>query len=109
MAGCFFPGAPARRFKAELYILMTDLLNWFASLTCIAAALLVSINAGRKVSGFGFVVFSVSSAAWVAAATIEGESPLAIQNIVLLGINLFGVYRYLWAPLRGKQEVQPGE
>ena len=22
--------------------------------------------------------------------------PLAVQNVVLLGINLFGVYRYLW-------------
>lgn len=86
---------------------MTDFLNWFASLTCIAAALLVSINAGRKISGFGFVVFSISSAAWIAAATMEGESPLAIQNMVLLGINLFGVYRYLWHPVRSRPEA-PG-
>ena len=61
--------------------MMTDTLNWFASLTCIAAALLVSINAGAKVSGVGFVVFSVSSAAWVAAATLEGEPPLVTTSV----------------------------
>lgn len=87
---------------------MTEILNWFASLTCIVAALLVSINAGRKVSGLGFVVFSISSAAWVAAATMEGESPLALQNMVLLGINLFGVYRYLWRPVRMERRQQAG-
>lgn len=87
---------------------MPDLLNWFASLTCIAAALMVSANAGRKVSGFGFVVFSISSAAWIAAATMEGEPPLAVQNMVLLAINLFGVYRYLWQPIRSKQRRASG-
>ena len=77
---------------------MVDVLTWFASLSCIVAALLVSLNAGAKWSGIGFLVFSLSSAAWVWASMLEEEAPLALQNIVLLAINLFGVYRYLWQP-----------
>ena len=49
--------------------------------------------AGRQ--GFGFIVFVAASIAWIGSSAIEGEAPLAIQNVVLLVINLFGVYRYL--------------
>ncbi|WP_254306028.1 hypothetical protein [Sphingopyxis sp. BSNA05] len=51
---------------------------------------------GRKVSGYGFVLFCGSSIVWIAASLLDGNNPLAIQNVVLFGINIFGVYRYLW-------------
>ncbi|MCZ4298538.1 hypothetical protein [Henriciella marina] len=88
---------------------MVDVLTWFASLSCILAALLVSLNAGAKWSGVGFLIFSLSSAAWVWASTMQEEAPLALQNIVLLGINLFGVYRYLWQPARSQKSKRMRE
>lgn len=75
---------------------MLDILRWTASTTGMVAAVLVALNAGAKITGIGFVIFCASSIVWIAASVIEGNNPLAIQNIVLLGINLFGIYRYLW-------------
>lgn len=74
----------------------TDILKWAASLTGIAAALMVSLDLGRRLTGWGFVVFTGSSIAWIAGAAITGDTPLVTQNLVLFGINLLGVYRYLW-------------
>ena len=75
---------------------LLDILRWTASVTGMVAAVLVALNAGAKVTGIGFVIFCVSSVVWIAASVMEGNNPLAIQNIVLLGINVFGIYRYLW-------------
>lgn len=61
----------------------------------IAAAIMVSIDAGRKITGWGFVVFTFSSISWIAVGVMEGEPPLSLQNVVLTGINLFGIYRWL--------------
>jgi len=72
--------------------------EWLASGTGMVAALMVSINAGARVTGWGFAVFVLSSLAWITAAWIEGEPALGSQNLVLFGINCLGVYRWL---LRG--------
>jgi hypothetical protein len=41
------------------------------------------------------VLFATSSVAWIAAATQGGQASLLWQNIVLLCVNFFGVYRWL--------------
>ncbi|WP_417622933.1 hypothetical protein [Parasphingorhabdus sp.] len=74
---------------------LVDILRWTASISGMIAAVMVALNAGAKITGWGFVLFSGSSIVWVAASLLDGNNPLAIQNIVLLGINLFGIYRYL--------------
>lgn len=75
---------------------VTEFLKWVASLSGIAAAFMVSLDLGRRLTGFGFVVFTASSIAWITGAYLTGDLPLVTQNMVLFGINLFGVYRYLW-------------
>ncbi|WOI54057.1 hypothetical protein [Parvularcula sp. LCG005] len=72
-----------------------EALNWLASLTCIVASVLVASNISRRWSGIGFIIFSVSSATWIATSMMEDENPLLVQNIILLAVNLWGVYRYL--------------
>lgn len=74
---------------------MLDILNWFAAISGTIAAFMVSLDNGRRVTGWGFALFVASSIAWIAGALIEGEVPLMSQNLVLFGINIFGVYRYL--------------
>ncbi|MEL6830689.1 MAG: hypothetical protein AAFO63_11180 [Pseudomonadota bacterium] len=73
-----------------------ELLRWTASVTGMIAAVMVAANAGSRITGIGFVVFCLSSLIRIGTSIIGGNNPLAIQNVVLLGINLFGVYRYLW-------------
>lgn len=74
----------------------SELLRWAASITGMIAAIMVAANAGSRITGIGFVVFCLSSLIWITTSIMGGNNPLALQNIVLLGINVFGVYRYLW-------------
>jgi nicotinamide riboside transporter PnuC len=74
---------------------LLDILKWFASISGIIAAFMVSLDNGRRVTGWGFALFVASSIAWISGALIQGESALLSQNLVLFGINIFGVYRYL--------------
>jgi hypothetical protein len=74
---------------------MLETLKWFASISGMVAAFMVSLDSGRKVTGWGFVLFVFSSIAWIVSGFIDSEGPLTSQNFVLFAINLFGVYRYL--------------
>lgn len=77
---------------------IADIARWAASITGMIAAIMVAANAGPRITGTGFVVFCVSSIIWIITSVVGGNNPLAVQNVVLLGINLFGVYRYLGTP-----------
>lgn len=79
-------------------------LEWYAAISGAIAALMVAGDWGRRVTGWGFVLFCTGSVAWIIAGVIAGTPPLAAQNVVLLLINLYGVRRYL---LRKKQPSGP--
>lgn len=74
---------------------LVDILKWFASISGVIAALMIALDMGRRVTGWGFALFVASSLAWIAGALMTGDEPLWSQNLVLFVINLFGVYRYL--------------
>lgn len=74
---------------------LTTALKWFASGSGMIAALMVSLDSGRRVTGWGFVLFAGSSIAWIAGSALTRDFALGTQNVVLFAINLFGVYRYL--------------
>ena len=58
------------------------------------AALIVSLDLGRRRTGWAFVIFVTSSLALVGWGFLndEGEG-IGTQNIVLFAINVIGVYR----------------
>jgi hypothetical protein len=70
-------------------------LKWTATGTGVTAAFMVSLDSGRRVTGWGFVIFVVSAICWITSAVMTEDWALTSQNSVLLGINFFGVYRYL--------------
>ena len=70
-------------------------LKWVASISGIVAALMVSLDSGRRLTGWGFVIFVGSALCWLAGAALSRDGALGTQNAVLLAINAFGVYRYL--------------
>lgn len=74
---------------------LITLLKWTASISGIVAALMVSLDSGRRVTGWGFVIFVGSSICWMAGAVLSKDPALGTQNVALFGVNLFGVYRYL--------------
>lgn len=74
---------------------MKEILGYVAMLSGTIAAVMVSSNLGRKVTGYGFIIFSFSSVTWIVYASQDGEAPLILQNAVLTIINLVGIYRWL--------------
>ena len=80
---------------------MNGPLDWFASISGMIAALMIAWDHSRRITGYGFILFCTTSIAWIVAGVINGQPPLAAQNVVLLVINSFGVYRYL---IRKKDE-----
>jgi hypothetical protein len=85
---------------------LTDILKWYASISGIVAAFMVSLDFGRKVTGWGFALFVTSSIAWIAGAMLSKDEPLWTQNLVLFGINCFGVWRYLIRKAKPRDEAE---
>ncbi|WP_375286256.1 hypothetical protein [Sphingomonas sp.] len=74
---------------------LVETLKWAAAISGMAAAFMVSLDLGRRLTGWGFVIFVGSSICWISGALLTQDWALGTQNIVLFGINVFGVYRYL--------------
>jgi hypothetical protein len=74
---------------------IADVVKWAASISGMIAAFIVSLDAGRRWTGWGFVLFVGSSVCWFAGSWLTEDWALGTQNTVLFGINLLGVYRYL--------------
>ena len=68
-------------------------MRWVAALTGIAGGVVLAIKVPW--SGWGFVLFAASSAAWVVSGLIMRVRSLVAVNVVLLLTNLVGIYRYL--------------
>jgi Gpi18-like mannosyltransferase len=83
-----------------------DIVEWFAAICAAIAALMVSLDLGRRMTGFAFILFVFSSIGFIVYGVMdpEPEGAIASLNFVLLLINLNGVYRYL---IRKKPPGQP--
>lgn len=90
-----------------------EILRWIAALTGIAAALVVSSDLGRKATGAGFLVFLASSISWVVVSWLQDMPALAVQNLAMTGINVWGVYRWLlrdridWRAVKFRARTDP--
>ncbi|MET1754732.1 hypothetical protein ABVV53_04565 [Novosphingobium sp. RD2P27] len=71
-------------------------LQYYGAGAAAFAALIVSLDLGRKWTGFGFIIFVTSSIALIAWGFMAEDSEgIGVQNVILLVINCVGVYRYL--------------
>lgn len=86
---------------------MLEWLEWYATISGILAALMLASDLGRRVTGFGFVLFCTMNVAWIVWAQGQEEGGgLTWQNAILFGVNLIGVWQYLLSPKnRRKMEV----
>jgi hypothetical protein len=76
-------------------------LQYYGAVAATIAALLVSLDLGRKWTGYAMVIFVTSSLALIAWGFLQPESEgIGVQNVVLLVINAVGVWRYLLSPHR---------
>lgn len=75
--------------------------GWIATGLTMVAAIMVAADLGRRITGIGFVVFTLASVAWIATAQLKGDTPLGVTNAMLLVVNAIGAWR--WLVLRGAQ------
>ena len=88
---------------------MNGPLEWLGAIGAIIAAALIAGDFGRRASGWGFVLFSVVSVVWIVSGlTAKDGLPIAVQNAILLLINLYGVWQFLLSP-RKKREIERAE
>ena len=76
-------------------MILADILEWYATISGIIAAFMLAGDFGRRVTGYGFVLFCSMNLAWIGFGLIDETGGLATQNVVLFFINAFGIYRYL--------------
>ena len=70
-------------------------LRTLAACTTVLAAAMVAANLNARITVAGFAIFIVASLAWMADGWFESKSSLVIQNVILLPINILGVWRWL--------------
>jgi hypothetical protein len=71
-------------------------LQWYGAAAGAIAALIVSLDLGRRPTGYGFVIFVSSSIALILWGFLSSDGDgIGTQNVILFAINLVGVYRYL--------------
>jgi hypothetical protein len=75
---------------------LLTVLQWYGAGAGAVAAFVISLDLGRKPTGWAFVTFVTGSLAPISWGFFsEKAEGIGTQNIVLFGINLLGVYRYL--------------
>lgn len=86
---------------------MAEGIEWTASISGMIAAVMIAVDGGRRLTGTGFVVFTASSLFWIWGALLKDTEALWTQNLVLLAINMLGVYRYLIRRPRNADDTAP--
>ena len=80
--------------------------NWIAPIATTLAAIMVAANLGSRFTGWGFVVFTVGSVAWIVIGAVTDQPNLLWQNVFLFGVNVIGIWR--WLGIRARYEKGAG-
>lgn len=70
-------------------------LEWIAAIGTVVAASLLAADLGRKVTGWGFVLFCAVAVTWIIIGLRTSAMPIAAMNAMLLLINAYGVWQYM--------------
>lgn len=74
---------------------MAETISWIATIATVIAALMTASNLGSRVTGLGFAVFTIGALCWIAVSVVTQQPALMWTNVVLTGLDLFGVWRWL--------------
>ncbi|MFS0735664.1 PRC-barrel domain containing protein [Sphingomonas sp. 1P06PA] len=88
---------------------MEDIAGWIAPAATMIAAMMTAANLGARVTGWGFVVFTVGSLAWIAVAVGSGQQNLLLANGFLTLVNIVGIWRWLGRQAKFADSAQAAE
>ena len=72
------------------------ILQWTGCLLGVAGSIALARN--DRYSGYGFVAYLASNAAWLAYGYAGDIRALALQHVVFGAVSIFGVWRWLVLP-----------
>ena len=82
---------------------MNGPLEWIAAVGTMIAAGMIAADLGRRVTGWGFVLFCAVALTWIVSGLTSDALPIAAMNVILLAINAWGVWQYLLSPKNRKK------
>jgi hypothetical protein len=97
---------------------MAETVSWVATMATIVAAFMTASNLGSRITGYGFAVFTAGALCWIAVGLLTDQPALLWTNVVLTGLDIFGVWRWLGRQARVEEggrsateasELTPGE
>lgn len=74
---------------------MMEAAAWIAPAATMIAAMMTAANLGPRVTGWGFVIFTVGSVSWSIVAITTDQQNLLLTNGFLTLVNLVGIWRWL--------------
>ena len=74
---------------------MADTISWVATVATVIAASMTASNLGSRITGYGFGVFTIGALCWIAVGALTNQPALLWTNVVLLVLDVFGVWRWL--------------
>ena len=74
---------------------MVDGAGWVALIATCVAALMTASNINARVTGWGFVIFTIGALAWIVVGFATGQTQLLYSNIFLCVVDVFGIWRWL--------------
>ena len=69
--------------------------GWVAPIATAVAAIMTAANLGARITGWGFVVFTIGSIGWSLVGLTSGQTNLVATNAFLTIVNALGVWRWL--------------
>lgn len=74
---------------------LNELAGWIAPAATMIAAMMTAANLGARITGWGFVVFTLGSICWTLVGISSGQTNLIAANAFLTFVNLVGIWRWL--------------
>ncbi|WBO24451.1 PRC-barrel domain containing protein [Sphingomonas abietis] len=74
---------------------MEEIAGWIAPAATMIAAVMTAANLGTRVTGWGFVVFTIGAIGWCVEAILTHQPNLLWSNAFLGVVDVVGVYRWL--------------
>ena len=74
---------------------MVEVAAWIAPIATMLAAIMTAANLGARITGWGFVIFTIGSVGWSIVGISTGQQNLLLTNGFLTLVNLVGIWRWL--------------
>ena len=87
----------------------SSIVEIIAPAATIIAACMTAANLGPRVTGYGFIIFTVGSIAWSYIAISTGQTALLLTNGFLTAVNVVGIWRWLGRIARFNDGAQAAE